>query len=57
MMNQSMQIPKKISGIQEKDIEVMVEQAYKEANPVYPVPRIFAKHDFTNIYDLIREKN
>lgn len=56
-MNQSMQIPKKISGIQEKDIEVMVEQAYKEANPVYPVPRIFAKHDFTNIYDLIREKN
>lgn len=56
-LNESMQIPKKITGIQEKDIEVMVEQAYKEANPLYPVPRIFTKQDLTNIYDLIREKN
>jgi len=54
-MNESMQIPKKISGIQEKDIEAMVEQAYKEANPLYPVPRIFTKQDLTNIYNMIRE--
>ncbi|MGI6428619.1 MAG: iron-containing alcohol dehydrogenase [Syntrophomonadaceae bacterium] len=56
-LNESMDIPNKISGIQEKDIQVMVEQAYKEANPLYPVPKIFTRHDFTNIYDLIRETN
>jgi alcohol dehydrogenase len=56
-MNESMHIPKKIGGIQEKDIKTMVEQAYKEANPLYPVPRIFTKRDFINIYYLIREKN
>jgi len=56
-LNESMEIPKKINGIQEEDIEAMVEQAYKEANPLYPVPRIFTKEDLTNIYELIREKN
>ncbi|HQD91520.1 MAG TPA: iron-containing alcohol dehydrogenase [Syntrophomonadaceae bacterium] len=56
-MNANMQIPKKIRGIQEKDIELMVEQANREANPLYPVPRILTKQDLTNIYDLIREKN
>ncbi len=56
-MNERMQIPKKIGGIQEKDIEVLVEHAYKEANPLYPVPKIFTKEDLTNIYDLIRETN
>jgi alcohol dehydrogenase class IV len=56
-LNESMEIPKKISGIQEEDIAAMVEQAYKEANPLYPVPRIFTKEDLTNIYELIREKN
>jgi alcohol dehydrogenase len=54
-MNKSMEIPEKISGIQEPDIEAMVEQAFKEAHPVYPVPRIFTKEDLTNIYHLIRE--
>ncbi len=56
-LNESMQIPKKINGIQEKDIKVMVERAYHEANPLYPVPRILTKKDFTNIYDLIQQKN
>lgn len=56
-LNESMQIPQKIRGIQEKDIKIMVERAYQEANPLYPVPRIFTKGDLTNIYDLIREKN
>lgn len=55
-LNESMEIPKN-QWIQEEDIAAMVEQAYKEANPLYPVPRIFTKEDLTNIYELIREKN
>lgn len=54
-MNQRMDIPAKISGIKEEDIPVMAERAYREANPLYPVPRIFAKRDFHAVIDRIRE--
>lgn len=37
-MNQSMDIPKRLSGIQEKDIPMMAAYADKEGNPLYPVP-------------------
>lgn len=56
-LNQSMNIPEKIPGIKEQDIHIMVERAHQEANPLYPVPKIFSKEDLRNIYDLIREKN
>lgn len=54
-LNESMNIPQKISGIVEKDIPVMVERAFKEANPTYPVPKILTKKDLFNIYHLIKE--
>ena len=50
-----MNIPTKISGILEKDIPLMVERAYKESNPLYPVPRILSKQDLTKIYYMIKE--
>jgi alcohol dehydrogenase class IV len=49
-LNQKMGIPTKIQGIEEKDIPLMVERAYHEANPLYPVPRIFTRDDLTKIY-------
>lgn len=54
-MNAYMEIPTTISGerikpIQEEDIPVMVEHAFKEANPLYPVPKIMSKEDMTAIY-------
>ena len=37
-MNESMEIPKYIEGIQERDIPQMAINANAEANPLYPVP-------------------
>ena len=54
-MNEKMGVPDRIEGIKERDIPDMVENAYHEANPLYPVPVIFDKSDFENIYHEIRK--
>ncbi|MFS0864783.1 iron-containing alcohol dehydrogenase [Fredinandcohnia sp. 179-A 10B2 NHS] len=54
-LNQKMNIPEKISGIKESDILLMVERAYKEANPLYPVPMIFSRDDLKALYNMISE--
>ena len=56
-MNASMDIPTKIEGkwtILDKDIPTMVERAFKEANPLYPVPAIWSREDLTKIYNAIK---
>ncbi|REB07124.1 iron-containing alcohol dehydrogenase [Sporosarcina sp. BI001-red] len=53
-MNKQMDIPETISGIQTTDIPLMVDRAYKEANPLYPVPRILNKKDLNTLYILIK---
>lgn len=53
--NAQMNIPLTIKGIKDEDIPLMVDRAYKEGNPLYPVPRIFSKKDFNNIYQMIKE--
>ncbi|MTI95927.1 MAG: iron-containing alcohol dehydrogenase [Firmicutes bacterium] len=54
-LNQKMDIPEKIKGIEEKDIPLMVERALAEAHPLYPVPKIMSKQEMTEIYYLIKE--
>ena len=54
-LNERMHIPQKASGILEADIPFMVERALKEANPLYPVPRILSKQDLMKIYRMIKE--
>lgn len=54
-MNEIMNIPSKIKGIRINDIPQMVERAYAEANPTYPVPRIMSKDELKSIYYLIME--
>lgn len=54
-LNKKMNIPNKISGIKEEDISIMVERAFQEANPLYPVPKIFTREDFKAIYYEIKE--
>ncbi|MBE0450888.1 MAG: iron-containing alcohol dehydrogenase [Clostridia bacterium] len=54
-LNRIMNIPDKISGIDEKDISIMVDRAHHEANPLYPVPKIFTREDFKTIYYEIKE--
>ena len=52
-MNAAMNIPETIPDILEQDIPLMVSRAYREANPLYPVPMIFTKKDFTRMYRII----
>ena len=53
-LNRKMQIPNKIEGIVNRDIPVMVERALKEANPLYPVPKIMNKDEMFYIYQIIQ---
>lgn len=54
--NSCMGIPKKLKGICVEDIEVMAEHAQKEANPLYPVPRLMTKEELKEYYYRIMEK-
>ena len=44
-MNKNMDIPDKFDMIEEKDIPTLVKRALKEANPLYPVPKIMDEED------------
>jgi len=51
VLNASMEIPTKIPGIiKETDLPLMAKRAFSEANPLYPVPRIFDLDDFVELY-------
>lgn len=54
-LNSSMEIPEKIPGIREEDLPLMVDRAFSESNPLYPVPRILMKNDMMTLYKMIRE--
>ena len=53
--NQKMNIPEKISGIVDHDIPLMVDRAFKEANPLYPVPKLMSREELSAIYKKIKE--
>ncbi|WP_413377361.1 iron-containing alcohol dehydrogenase [Alkalihalobacillus sp. 1P02AB] len=53
-LNDKMGIPNK-TKVEDKDIPLMVNRAYTEANPLYPVPQIFNKSQFAQLYQQIRE--
>lgn len=50
----SMAIPKKIDCIREEDLPGMIHNALREANPLYPVPRVLFAEDLRKLYDMIR---
>lgn len=54
-LNEDMSIPKTVSCILDKDIPVMVNRTLKEANPLYPVPKILSKEDMVQLYQMIKE--
>ncbi|MBR6799579.1 MAG: iron-containing alcohol dehydrogenase, partial [Firmicutes bacterium] len=49
-----MDIPEKLDVIQDKDIPQIIAWAKKEANPLYPVPVIWAENDFRTLIENIR---
>src|SRR5699024_5188071 len=53
-MNSQMDIPKTVEGINNKDIPLMVKRALEEANPLYPVPKIFYKKDINTLIHKIK---
>lgn len=44
-MNMSMKIPEHFDFIKEEDVPLLAERALREANPLYPVPKIMDKAD------------
>lgn len=52
-LNKNMGIPDFLSGIQESDIETMSVHAAKEANPLYPVPKLMTRKELEAFYRLM----
>ena len=53
-MNEKMDIPTKVEGIQTKDIPIMAKRALAEANPLYPVPKVFDLKEMAFMYMKIK---
>ena len=49
-INEKMDIPKKLEGIKKEDIPELAAYADKEANPIYPVPKLMDKHELEKLY-------
>lgn len=52
-LNKNMGIPDFLSGIQESDIGTMSVHAAKEANPLYPVPKLMTRRELEAFYRLM----
>lgn len=49
-LNAKMGIPTKISDIKKEDIPALAKHAAKEANPLYPVPKLMTKKELEGFY-------
>lgn len=49
-LNEKMNIPSKLSGIQKEDIGALAKHAAKEANPLYPVPKLMTQKELEKFY-------
>ena len=55
-LNARMGIPETLGGIRPEDIPVMAAHAEKEANPLYPVPRLMTREELTFFYEQVAGK-
>ena len=49
-LNANMNIPTKLSGIQKEDIPALAKHAAREANPLYPVPKLMTVKELEQFY-------
>ena len=49
-LNSDMEIPEKLQGISKKDVRSLARHAEKEANPLYPVPKLMTMKELENLY-------
>lgn len=54
-LNKYMQIPEKIKDLKEEDFDIIVKRALKEANPLYPVPKLCGKEELLEIVKQLKE--
>ena len=52
--NKKMGLPDKFDVVRDEDIDQMITWAKKEANPLYPVPVVWARKDFRRLIESIR---
>ena len=55
-LNEKMNIPNALDGIKEADISELAKHAEKEANPLYPVPRLMGTDELKGFYYKIQKK-
>ncbi len=55
VLNETMGIPHTIQGIQKEDIPLMAKHAAKEANPLYPVPKLMTQRELEPFYHQIAD--
>lgn len=56
-LNRKMGIPNKITGIQKEDIPSMARHAEREANPLYPVPKLMTQRELEEFYYQVADWN
>lgn len=49
-LNRHFEIPTKIAELKEEDIDKLAKHAEREANPLYPVPKLMSKEELKEIY-------
>ncbi|MBQ9784918.1 MAG: iron-containing alcohol dehydrogenase [Clostridia bacterium] len=54
-LNARMGIPEKLAGIRKEDIPEMAKHAEREANPLYPVPRLMTRRELEVFYYAIAD--
>lgn len=53
--NAKMGLPSGFDVIRDEDVEQMISWAIREANPLYPVPKIWGREDFRRLIECIRK--
>ncbi len=54
-LNRRLGIPESLPGIQREDVPTMAVHAAREANPLYPVPRLMSAAELEQFYDAISQ--
>ena len=54
-LNARMSIPDNITGIRKEDVSEMARHAEREANPLYPVPKLMTRKELESLYYKVAE--
>ena len=54
-LNANMGIPGKLTGIRREDIPALAKHAEREANPLYPVPKLMGARELAEIYHQVAD--